>query len=78
MSAITYFHQTCPVCGRHLQVAVELLGLTVKCRHCSGRFVAREESRGCHLESSSLERAEELLAMSTSFSNGIRETAESA
>lgn len=40
MSGATYFVQECPVCGRYLQVRVELLGKRVGCRHCQGTFVA--------------------------------------
>lgn len=43
-AASTSFWQTCPVCGRPLQVAVELLGETVACSHCHGRFVARDDA----------------------------------
>jgi hypothetical protein len=46
MSRATYFVQNCPVCGRSLQVRVELLGKTVSCRHCGGAFVARDPAMG--------------------------------
>jgi len=44
MSGATYFVQDCPVCGRYLQVRLELLGKTVSCRHCRGSFTARDPS----------------------------------
>ena len=44
MSGATYFVQDCPVCGRYLQVRLELLGKTVCCRHCRGSFIARDRS----------------------------------
>lgn len=34
------FTQSCPTCGRRLQVAASLLGHTVACQHCKGEFVA--------------------------------------
>jgi hypothetical protein len=74
MSSITLVNQTCPVCGRNLQVAVELLGQTVKCRICHGEFLAREESRLWHSDVSLLERADNLLATSASFRNGSGRT----
>ena len=39
-----YYHQACPVCGRTLQVAVELLGKRVYCQHCGGGFLALDEA----------------------------------
>lgn len=39
-----YYHQPCPVCGRTLQIAVELLGKRVYCQHCGGGFVAMDAS----------------------------------
>lgn len=38
------FWQTCPVCGRPLRVSVQLLGETVVCGHCRGRFVAADDA----------------------------------
>jgi hypothetical protein len=40
MFGATYFVQHCPVCGRCLQVRIELLGKTVSCQHCHGKFKA--------------------------------------
>lgn len=66
MSRATYFVQECPTCGRQLQVRVGYLGRQVVCRHCSGRFEARdpEDNSSTSLSDSAIlfERAEELLA----------------
>jgi len=35
-----YFYQSCPVCGRSLKVRVTLLGKSVYCEHCGGKFQA--------------------------------------
>lgn len=43
MSRDVYFLQHCPVCGRLLQVRVNLLGQRVYCQHCGGGFVALDE-----------------------------------
>jgi hypothetical protein len=37
-----FFHQGCPVCGRRLEINVELLGRRVFCQHCGGGFVAMD------------------------------------
>jgi hypothetical protein len=39
-----HFHQSCPVCGRTLQILVRLLGRRVYCQHCGGGFVAMDET----------------------------------
>lgn len=39
-----YYHQPCPVCGRTLQIAVELLGKRVYCQHCGGGFLALDDA----------------------------------
>jgi len=44
MFARMYFGQSCPVCGRPLRIAVELLGCDVVCEHCHGRFTAADPS----------------------------------
>ena len=38
------FCQTCPICGRSLQIQVTLLGRRVYCQHCGGGFVAMDEA----------------------------------
>ncbi|HAY78915.1 MAG TPA: hypothetical protein DCY79_03835 [Planctomycetaceae bacterium] len=65
MSRATFFVQECPTCGRSLEVRVDLLGKLVKCRHCSGRFVASDPANTSATlvsDSAILERADELLA----------------
>lgn len=55
------FFQECPICGRSLQVRVELLGRFIGCPHCRGEFVA---SDNCELTSQTppiLNRVNELL-----------------
>ena len=34
------FTQSCPTCGRRLQIRAALLGCTVACQHCRAEFVA--------------------------------------
>ena len=41
-SRATFYAQSCPTCGRHLQVCVEYLGRRIQCRHCRAVFVARD------------------------------------
>jgi len=43
MASGTYFFRSCPICGRHLNVRVELLGREVECAQCHAIFVATEE-----------------------------------
>jgi hypothetical protein len=43
MSRDVFFLQHCPVCGRILQVRVNLLGQRVYCQHCGGGFVAMDD-----------------------------------
>ena len=43
-SQTVYFHQGCPVCGRRLEIDVNLLGRRVFCQHCGGGFVAMDAS----------------------------------
>ncbi len=40
MSAITFFYQPCPTCGRSLRVPVKYFGRQMCCTHCKGQFVA--------------------------------------
>ena len=35
------FTQSCPTCGRRIQVRASLLGFTVACQHCHAEFVAQ-------------------------------------
>ncbi len=40
MSGVTYFYESCPVCGRHLRIPVRHYGRLMECTHCGGEFVA--------------------------------------
>lgn len=42
MCKVTYFVQSCPTCGRKLQVKVEYLGLEVSCQHCGAKFISQD------------------------------------
>ncbi len=35
-----HFTQSCPTCGRRLQVHTRLLGQAVSCQHCHAQFLA--------------------------------------
>lgn len=39
-----FFQQGCPICGRRLEIDVNLLGRRVYCQHCGGGFVAMDAS----------------------------------
>lgn len=66
MSSKVVFHQPCPVCGRTLQIRVQLLGRRVYCQHCGGGFVARDESLASGgPERSRIDAVEELLERAT-------------
>lgn len=38
------FTQSCPTCGRRIQVRASLMGCDVRCQHCDAVFVAQEDS----------------------------------
>jgi len=40
MSGVTYFYESCPVCGRHLRIPVQHYGRLMECSHCRGEFLA--------------------------------------
>ncbi len=40
------FTQSCPTCGRRVQISASLLGCTVACQHCQGEFVAKSGLEG--------------------------------
>lgn len=63
-SFATCFYQSCPTCGRQLQVEVQYLGRQVHCTHCRCAFVACDDVHGRRDGAvSTLERAEQLLAL---------------
>lgn len=59
-----FYVQSCPACGRSLQVRVDYLGKGVACQHCHANFVAQQETRTPSPSESGLallDRADELL-----------------
>ncbi|TWT84487.1 hypothetical protein CA13_59660 [Planctomycetes bacterium CA13] len=52
------FTQSCPVCGRRVEIRASLLGCTVACQHCNAEFVASAQSDGCQ----HIDRSNDLLA----------------
>jgi hypothetical protein len=38
------FTQSCPTCGRRIQVRASLMGCDVACQHCHAVFVAEQDS----------------------------------
>jgi hypothetical protein len=65
MANSTFYVQSCPTCGRRLQIRVEYLGRQVVCQHCQGKFVAADPAnRRCdcpEFGNELLRRADELL-----------------
>ncbi|MDA8743673.1 response regulator [Rubripirellula amarantea] len=37
------FTQSCPTCGRRVQIRASLVGYNVVCQHCSAEFVANSD-----------------------------------
>jgi DNA-directed RNA polymerase subunit M/transcription elongation factor TFIIS len=81
MARNIYFVQSCPTCGRNLQVRVEYLGKRVVCQHCSAKFDACNDATvrsgsvsGAALQSSVdiLARADELIRQSEASGIGVR------
>ena len=62
MSRSARFVQSCPVCGRPVEVQTEHRRQSVICGHCGGDFVAADRDNRC--DNSLLRRAEALLQMS--------------
>jgi hypothetical protein len=63
-----HFVQECPICGRPLQIRVEYLGRLLTCRHCGGRFTAKDSVNrvdSAPRANSLLARADHLLKIST-------------
>ncbi len=59
------FTQSCPTCGRRIQIRASLLGSTVACQHCRAEFVARaggEELLAVSEDSDILEATDPLMA----------------
>lgn len=45
---LTYYLQSCPTCGRRLQIRIEYLGRQVICYHCNGSFIALDSEQVNH------------------------------
>ncbi|TWU41790.1 hypothetical protein Poly41_00820 [Novipirellula artificiosorum] len=52
------FTQSCPRCGRRVEIRASLLGCTVACQHCNAEFIASAQVSG----SEHAEKADDLLA----------------
>lgn len=68
MASGTYFIRSCPTCGRHLNVRVELLGRDVECVHCHAVFMANEEAEGSHDD----QRIEQILARAQRYIESVQ------
>jgi hypothetical protein len=58
MSGVTYFYESCPVCGRQLRIPVQHFGRLMECSHCGGEFVAGQpvpQERPCAEQSQAIE-----------------------
>ena len=75
MPKSTYYVQECPTCGRNLQIRIEYLGKQVVCQHCGACFEACEPGSPAYPPSDSslslLQRAEELLASSSTITSVV-------
>jgi CheY-like chemotaxis protein len=60
---VNQFMQSCPICGRPLQVCIDYLGRLVTCQHCRGQFVADSSGFDERESSSSAQRAARLPAI---------------
>ncbi len=75
MSRATFFLRECPTCGRRLQIRVEYLGRTVRCKHCEALFEAADPTQSKlppAPQASLLERANQLLESFESMRNRPR------
>lgn len=71
------FTQSCPICGRRVEIRASLLGCTVACQHCHAEFTASAQSNDCEnlpqtddllaRVEAALRRAEEQTALSQSL-----------
>ncbi len=67
MASGTYFFRSCPTCGRHLNVRIELLGREVECAQCRAIFVATEEAETSRDD----QRIEQLLARAQRYIDSV-------
>ncbi len=76
MSKSAYFMQECNTCGRSLRIRVEYLGKQVVCQHCKSQFMAADATGRAasppNVESTVLERADQLLAAANAIKNRPR------
>lgn len=71
MASGTYFIRSCPTCGRHLEIRVELLNRDVECTHCGANFTASDSVNSMMPDwriEQALARTQEFLASVTSNS----------
>lgn len=68
MASGTYFFRSCPTCGRHLNVRIELLGRDVECAQCHATFVANEEPE----VSPDDQRIEQILARAQRYIDSVQ------
>ena len=54
-----HFTQSCPTCGRRVQVRAALIGYTVVCQHCNAEF---EANSGDHSELHSISAVDHPMA----------------
>ena len=45
MPGVTFFYESCPVCGRHLRIPVRHYGRLMECTHCRGEFIAGQPAQ---------------------------------
>ncbi len=59
------FGQSCPTCGRRIEIRLELLGRSVACPHCHAEFIASEQrARQSASEEVLMDRVERVLRQS--------------
>ncbi len=68
MASGTYFFRSCPTCGRHLNIRVELLGREVECGQCRATFTACEEAEVAQDE----QRIEQILARAQRYIDSVQ------
>ncbi len=68
MASGTYFFRSCPTCGRHLNIRIELLGRDVECGQCRAVFMATQESE----ETKDDQRIEMILARAQQYIDSVQ------
>lgn len=56
------FTQSCPTCGRRVEVRAALLGCTVACQHCRAEFVAEPGVESTHPQVTECDSSDDLMA----------------